>query len=173
MLIVIVITCWRQIWYYEACTCRKSKELAVTKNQTQGLFPELPVLWLLNHNHQSPEVSGVSPGGSGKRCWIQFPLAFHLPLPLLCLISLFPAEQDVIGFTQGFLQLFAQGGWVGGGGAKWDCMDYWGSKYVHVSMCKACGKLWGRPGACSPGNVDFGPFIRHNLVESWTVFAQT
>ena len=29
-------------------------------------------------------------------------------------------------------------------GAKWDCMDYWGGKYVFV--CKACGKLGGSGG---------------------------
>ena len=39
-----------------------------------------------------------------------------------------------------------------------------GGKYV--SVCKACGKLGG-----SRGN--FVPFIRLNLVESGTVFAQT
>ena len=32
---------------------------------------------------------------------------------------------------------------------------------------------WGGSGACSPGNFDFGRFIRHNLVESGTVFAQS
>ena len=51
-------------------------------------------------------------------------------------------------------------------------MDYWGGgggKYV--SVCKACDKLGGSR-ACSPENFDFGSFIRHNLVESETVFAQ-
>ena len=28
--------------------------------------------------------------------------------------------------------------------------------------------VWGH---APPGNLEFGPFIRHNLVESWTVFA--
>ena len=50
-------------------------------------------------------------------------------------------------------------------------MDYWGGKYVFV--CKACGKLGGSGGHASKGNFDFGPFIRSNLVESGTVFAQT
>ena len=57
----------------------------------------------------------------------------------------------------GFFQLFVQVGGVG--------------KYV--SMCKACGKLGGVRGRALPGSFDFGPFIRHNLVESGTVFAQT
>ena len=48
----------------------------------------------------------------------------------------------------------------------------WG-KGKYVSVCKACGKLGGSLGACSLGNFDFGPFIRHNLVESGPVFAQT
>ena len=42
----------------------------------------------------------------------------------------------------------------------------------YVSMCKACGKLGGSGGTLM-GNFDFGPFIRCNLVESGTVFAQT
>ena len=45
-------------------------------------------------------------------------------------------------------------------------MDYWRGKYV--SVCKACG-VWGH---APLGNFGFGPFIRHNLVESGTVFAQ-
>ena len=49
-------------------------------------------------------------------------------------------------------------------------MDYWGDKYV--SVCKACGKLGGSKDMLPLGNFDFGPFIRHNLVESGTVFAQ-
>ena len=47
-------------------------------------------------------------------------------------------------------------------------MDYWRDKYT--SMCKAWGKLGG-VGVCSLGKFDFGPFIRHNLVESGTVFS--
>ena len=39
-------------------------------------------------------------------------------------------------------------------------------------MCKACGKLGVFMGMLPRGNFDFGPFIRHNLVESGTVFAQ-
>ena len=61
---------------------------------------------------------------------------------------------------QGFFQLFAQGG------AKRDCMDYCGGKYV--SKCKACGKV-----EAPLGNFYFGPFIRRNLVESGTVFTLT
>ena len=56
-------------------------------------------------------------------------------------------------------------------GAKWDCMDYWGGKYV--SVCKACGKLGGSGGMLPREIFDFGPFIRHNLVESGAVFTQT
>jgi len=33
--------------------------------------------------------------------------------------------------------------------------------------------MWQTGGHAPPGNFDFGPFIRHNLVESGTVFAQT
>ena len=50
-------------------------------------------------------------------------------------------------------------------------MDYWRGKYV--SMHKACGKLGGSGGGAPPGNFDFGPFIRCNLMESGIVFAQT
>ena len=46
-----------------------------------------------------------------------------------------------------------------------------GGKYV--SVCKACGKLGGVGGMLPRGNLDFGPFIRRNLEESGTVFAQT
>ena len=47
-------------------------------------------------------------------------------------------------------------------------MNYWGrDKYILVR--KACGKP-GRSGGM--GNFNFGPFIRHNLVESGTVFTQ-
>ena len=42
----------------------------------------------------------------------------------------------------------------------------------HLFMCKACGKQ-GVRGMLPQGNFDFGLFIRHNLVESGTVFAQT
>ena len=50
-------------------------------------------------------------------------------------------------------------------------MDYWGGKYV--SVCKACGKLGGSGGMLPQEIFDFGPFIRHNLVESGAVFTQT
>ena len=43
----------------------------------------------------------------------------------------------------------------------------------YISVCKACGKLGGIWGHAPLGNFDFGPFIRCNLVESNTVFAQT
>ena len=46
-------------------------------------------------------------------------------------------------------------------------MDNWGGKYIFV--CKACW-VWGH---APPGNFDFGPIIRCNLMESGTVFAQT
>ena len=42
-------------------------------------------------------------------------------------------------------------------------MDYWGGKHIFV---------WGVRGHAPPGNFDFGPFIRNNLVESGTVFTQ-
>ena len=42
-----------------------------------------------------------------------------------------------------------------------------GGKYV--SVCKACSKLGGSGGMLP---WKFGPFIRRNLVESGTVFAQ-
>ena len=50
-------------------------------------------------------------------------------------------------------------------------MDYWRDK--HIFVCKACGKLGESLGMLPWGNFDFGPFIRCNLVESGTVFAQT
>ena len=44
----------------------------------------------------------------------------------------------------------------------------------HAHICvQACGKLGGFGGLLPRGNFDFGPFIRRNLVESGTVFAQT
>ena len=42
----------------------------------------------------------------------------------------------------------------------------------HIFVFKACGKLGASRGMLPRGNFDFGPFIRHNLVESGTVFAQ-
>ena len=50
-------------------------------------------------------------------------------------------------------------------------MDYWRDK--HIFVCKACGKLGESLSMLPWGNFDFGPFIRCNLVESGTVFAQT
>ena len=66
---------------------------------------------------------------------------------------------------QGFFQLFAQ---RGGKMRLYGLLE----RGKYVSMCKACGKL-GESGGMFPGKFDFGPFIRHNLVESETVFAQT
>ena len=61
------------------------------------------------------------------------------------------------------------------GGAKCYCMDYWGGggggKYI--SVCKACGKLGGAGGMLPWEILILDFFIRHNLVESGTVFAQT
>ena len=49
-------------------------------------------------------------------------------------------------------------------------MDYWGGKYV--SVCKACGKLGGS-GAMLPREIlILDLFIRHNLVETGTVFCK-
>ena len=69
-------------------------------------------------------------------------------------------------YSQGFFQLFAQGGgqneivWIIGGG-----------KYV--SMCKACGKLGGSGGMLPWEILILDLFIRCSLVEYGTVFAQT
>ena len=46
-----------------------------------------------------------------------------------------------------------------------------GGKYV--SMCKACSKLGGSGGMLPREHFGFGSFIRCNLVESGTAFAQT
>ena len=43
-------------------------------------------------------------------------------------------------------------------------------------VCIRVQSMWltrGVLGHASPGNFDFGPFIRSNLVESGTVFTQT
>ena len=46
----------------------------------------------------------------------------------------------------------------------------WGTSIICVqSMCQTRGVR----GHAPPRNFDFGPFIRHNLVESGTVFAQS
>ena len=45
-----------------------------------------------------------------------------------------------------------------------------GGKYV--SVCKTCGKLGGSEGMLPWEILIFGPFIRRNLVEFGTVFAQ-
>ena len=58
-------------------------------------------------------------------------------------------------------------------------MDYWergegGSGQVHVRICVQ--NVWQTRGVrrhAPPGNFDFGTSIRHNLVESGTVFEQT
>ena len=67
-------------------------------------------------------------------------------------------------YTQGFFQLF-----LGGGGVGANEIGLLGEgKYL--SMCKVSGKPQIPP---SPGNFNFGPFIRCTLVESGTVFTQT
>ena len=48
--------------------------------------------------------------------------------------------------------------WIIGGGGK------------QILVCRACDKLAGSGGMLPWGNFHFGPFIRHNLVESGTVF---
>ena len=63
---------------------------------------------------------------------------------------------------------------LGGGGGKMRLYELLGGgKYI--SMCKERSKLQTREVwvHAPPGNFDFGPFIRHNLVESGNVFAQT
>ena len=52
-------------------------------------------------------------------------------------------------------------------------MDYWGGKYMYVSVCKACGKLEWFRGMLPWEILTLDLFIRCNLVESGTVFAQT
>ena len=50
-------------------------------------------------------------------------------------------------------------------------MDYWGGQVcIYVQSMWQTRGVWGH---ALPGNFDFGSFIRHNLVESGTVFAQT
>jgi len=57
------------------------------------------------------------------------------------------------------------------GEAKSDCMDYWrGQVYIRVQSIWQTRKIWGY---APLENFDFGPFIRCDLVESGTVFAQT
>ena len=69
---------------------------------------------------------------------------------------------------QGFFQFFCPRGgqndivWIIGGG---------GGKYI--SVCKACGKLGGAGGMLPWEILILDFFIRHDLVESGTVFAQT
>ena len=48
----------------------------------------------------------------------------------------------------------------------------WGGGQVCIHV-QSMWKTRGDPGRALPGSFDFGPFIRHNLVESGTVFAQT
>ena len=47
-----------------------------------------------------------------------------------------------------------------------------GDKYVGICV-QSMWQTRGVQGHAPPGNFDFGPFIRHNLVESGTVYAQT
>ena len=44
---------------------------------------------------------------------------------------------------------------------------------MYVLCAKHVANYRGIWGHAPLGNFDFGPFIRHNLVESGTVFAQT
>ena len=72
-------------------------------------------------------------------------------------------SSDIAALAITLFTLRVSFGFLPKGGAKWDCIDYWGGKYV--SRCKASGKLGGL-GAFSLGNFDF---VRCNLVESQTV----
>ena len=56
----------------------------------------------------------------------------------------------------------------GGGGGKMILYGFLGDKYV--SVCKACGKLWGSGGMLP---WKFLTFTRRNLVESGTAFTLT
>ena len=48
---------------------------------------------------------------------------------------------------------------------------YWGGQaHIRVQSMWQTRRVWGN---APPGNFDFGTFIRRNLVESRTVFAQT
>ena len=94
-----------------------------------------------------------------KRQYLEARCETSITLAHWCFLSSYIQDHN-----QGCFQLFAKGG------AKLVCMDYWRGKYI--SMCKKCSKLGGQ-GHAPLGNFDFGPFTRHNLVESGTVFAQS
>ena len=50
----------------------------------------------------------------------------------------------------------------------------WSIGGASTYLCAKCAASLGRvQGRAPPGNFDFGPFIRRNLVESGTVVAQT
>ena len=68
---------------------------------------------------------------------------------------------------QGFFQFFAQGG------GKMILYGLLGGGGKYISVCKACGKLGGAGGMLPWEILILDFFIRHNLVESGTVFAQT
>ena len=52
-------------------------------------------------------------------------------------------------------------------------MNYWGGQVRICVKSMQQTREGGVFGHAPPGNFDFGPFIRRNLVESGTVFAQT
>ena len=53
-------------------------------------------------------------------------------------------------------------------------MNYWGGGGGQVCIhMQSMRQTRGVRGHAPPGNFDFGIFMRHNLVESGTVFAQT
>ena len=50
-------------------------------------------------------------------------------------------------------------------------MDYWRGK--HISVCKACGKVGGGPGACSPGEILILDLLLAAIGGIWDCFMQT
>ena len=52
-------------------------------------------------------------------------------------------------------------------------MRLYGALWLSTCLCAKTAANYGSLGHASPGNFDFGPFIRRNLLESGTVFAQT
>ena len=49
----------------------------------------------------------------------------------------------------------------------------YGEASMYPCVCKAHGKLGGSGGMLPQKNFDFGPFIRHDLVEPVTVLSPT
>ena len=85
-------------------------------------------------------------------------------LRILFCLKIFVLQPWLLIDYTGFLSAFCP---RRGGGQMRSYGFLGGQAHIHV---QACGKL-GRSGGM--GNFDFGPFIRRNLVESGTVFAQT